>query len=175
MKTIRVIAVAAFIAASVNVSSAGCGECAADLKHAQHDHAESLKADHQHSNQLTQCAIALFSELGADRASLATKAEGGCEKSATALMKDEIKSVQGMLAAMEYEESRRILQLGMMLQEWTSNPGVDGEREEPAGVATIGAPDSGDYFDIALDDIRERLKAQLAQYQMSIEERSVEN
>ena len=175
MKTITGIAVAAFIATTVNISGAGCGECAADLEHAQHDHVESLEADHQHANQLTQCAIALFRQLGSERASLATKAEGGCEKSATTLIEDEIKSVEGMLAAMENEESRRILQLGMMLQEWTSNPGADDERVDPAGVATGGAPGSGDYFDSALDDIRERLKAQLAQYQMSIEERSVEN
>jgi hypothetical protein len=37
------------------------------------------------------------------------------------------------------------------------------------------APDNGDTFDIALDDIREQLEAQLAQYRASTEENSVEN
>ena len=175
MKTITGIAIAALMTASVNVASAGCGQCAADRNHAQHDHPESLAADHQHPNRLTQCAIALFSELGTDRGPLAAKAEGGCETSATALIEDEIKAVEAMLAAMEDQQSRRILRLGMMLQEWTANPGADAEPAEPAGAVPATAPDNGDTFDIALDDIREQLEAQLAQYRASTVENGVEN
>ena len=80
-----------------------------------------------------------------------------------------------MLAAMEDQQSRRILRLGMMLQEWTANPGADAEPAEPAGAVPATAPDNGDPFDIALDDIREQLEAQLAQYRASTEKNSVEN
>ena len=93
MKLITGIVTVALIAASVKVSSAGCGQCAADLKDAPHDHAESVEVDHQHADQITQCAIEMFSELGTDRVSLLAKADGGCATSATALMQDEIKSL----------------------------------------------------------------------------------
>lgn len=175
MKLITGIATVVLIAASVKVSSAGCGKCAADLKEAQHDHAESVEADHHHAKQLTQCAIEMFSELGTDRVSLVAKAEGGCEKSATALMQDEIGSLEAMLAAMDNEESRRILRLGMILQEWKSNPGPDVRTYQPAADEIVGAPGSDESFDKALNDIRQQLEAHLAQYRVSTAGSSVEN
>ena len=116
MKLITGIATVALIAASVKVSSAGCGMCAADLKDAQHDHAESVEVDHQHADQITQCAIEMFSELGTDRVSLVVKPDGGCEKSTTALIEGEVKAVMSMIEAIENEEELRILRLGMILQ-----------------------------------------------------------
>lgn len=175
MKLITGIATVALIAASVEVSSAGCGKCAADLKNADHDHAESAKTDHQHADQLTQCAIEMFSELGTGRVSLVAKAAGGCEKSATKLMEDEIKSVVAMIAALDNKESRRILRLGMILQEWKFNPEAGVNKGQPAGDEVVGAPGSDDYFDSALNDIREQLEAQLAQNRMSIADSRVEN
>ena len=175
MKLITGIATVALIAASVKVSSAGCGMCAADLKDAQHDHAESVEVDHQHADQITQCAIEMFSELGTDRVSLVAKADGGCEKSATALMEDDIKAVIAMIAAIENEESRRILRLGMILQEWKSNPSEGANRGQLAGDELDGAPGSNDSFDSTLDDMRQQLEAQLAQYQLSTAESIIEN
>ncbi len=175
MKLITGIAIVALIAASVKVSSAGCGKCAADLKDAQHDHAESVEVDHQHADQITQCAIEMFSELGTDRVSLVAKADGGCEKSATALMEDEIKAVIAMIAAIENEESRRILRLGMILQEWKSNPSEGANRGQLAGEELDGATGSNDSFDNTLDDMRQQLEAQLAQYQLSTAESIIEN
>ena len=176
MKWITCITIAFIIAASANVASAGCGGCAADVQHAaQHEHAELMEADHQHPNPLTQCAIDMFSELGADRAPIAAKAEGGCETSATALIEDEIQAVETMLAAMENQQSRKILLLGMMLQEWTSTPGAAAEPAEPMMTAAAAVPSNGDTFDTALDDVKEQLEAQLAQYQMSAGKNSIEN
>jgi len=176
MKLITGIVTVALIAASVKVSSAGCGQCAADLKDAPHDHAESVEVDHQHADQITQCAIEMFSELGTDRVSLLAKAAGGCATSATALMQDEIKSLEAMLAAMDNKESRRILRLGMILQEWKSYPTPDNVKtDQTVGDEMVEAHSSDENFETTLDDIRQQLEVQLAQYRVTAAGTNVEN
>ena len=117
----------------------------------------------------------MFSELGTDRVSLLSKADGGCAKSATALMQDEINSLEAMLAAMDNQESRRILRLGMILQEWKSNPTPDVKKDQTPGEDMVGAPSSDENFDTALDDIRQQLESQLAQYRETAAITNVEN
>ena len=175
MKLITGIATVALIAGSVEISNAGCGKCAADPKESHHEHSEAVDANHQHSNQLTECAIEMFSELGTDRVSLIAKANGGCNKSATALVEDEIKAVTAMIGAMENEESRRILRLGMILQEWKSNPESTVNGDLLSGKELVDGPGSNESFDRTLNGIKKQLEAQLAQYRESTADSRVEN
>ena len=179
MNLITGIATVALIAGSVEVSSAGCGKCAADLEETRHDHAGAVEAEHQHANQLTQCVLEAFSKLGTERVNLVNKADGGCDKSATALVEDEIEAVAAMIEALEHEESRRILRLGMMLQAqremWKSNPAAGVDEGQFTADEFVVAPERNDSFDGTLDDIRKRLEAQLDQYQVSTADNRVEN
>ena len=115
------------------------------------------------------------SELGTDRASLIAKANGGCNKSATALVEDEIKAVTAMIGTMENKESRRILRLGMILQEWKSNPESTVNGDLLSGKELVDAPGSNESFDRTLNGIKKQLEAQLAQYRESTADSRVEN
>ena len=117
----------------------------------------------------------MFSELGTDRVSLIAKANGGCNKSATALVEDEIKAVTAMIGAMENKESRRILRLGMILQEWKSNPESTVNGDQLSGKKLVAAPGSNESFDLTLTDIKKQLEVQLAQYRESKAYSRVEN
>ena len=95
-------------------NSCGCRvqlqEAAAPAENNMKDHA------HHHAGPLMQLAVAMYGQLGDQMSTLRTKAEGGCQDSKSTLRADAMHSVQSMLKALKDPETRKMVEMGMMLK-----------------------------------------------------------
>lgn len=77
---------------------------------------EMTEHAHHHPGPLMQLAVAMYGQLGDQLGELRSKAEGGCQDSRGTLRADAVHSVQSMLKALKDPETRKMVEMGMMLK-----------------------------------------------------------
>lgn len=118
--TIRLLTAAlVFVAASAYQAQA-CGGCGCQMKMKQAAAAaqeEVAQNAHHHPSPLAMFAVSMYGELGDQMGELRSKAEGGCQDSRSTLRADAMHSVESMLKALKNPEMRKMVEIGMMLQD----------------------------------------------------------
>lgn len=158
------VAALVLVGASAHQAQA-CGSCGCQMKlkeAAAPAQEEMAQHAHHHPSPLALFAVSMYGQLGEQMDELRSKAEGGCQDSKSTLRADAVHSVQSMLKALKDPEMRKMIEMGIMLQNMSH---AEGETAHDAAHShdgtTHAAHDAGE--EMAAGQLLTTLETQLSE------------
>ena len=163
--TIRLLTAALVLVAASAYQAQACGGCGCQMKMKQAAAPAQEKVTqnaHHHPSPLAMFAVSMYGELGDQIGELRSKAEGGCQDSRSTLRADAMHSVESMLKALKNPEMRKMVEMGMMLQDMSHTGEKAAHSHAGTTHASHDAPEEDASEEVAASSLLTSLESQLS-------------
>ena len=163
--TVRLLTAALVLVAASAYQAQACGGCGCQIKMKQAAapaQEEVAQKTHHHPSPLAMFAVSMYGELGDQIGELRSKAEGGCQDSRSTLRADAMHSVESMLKALKNPEMRKMVEMGMMLQDMSHTGEKAAHSHAGTTHASHDAPEEDAPEEMAASSLLTSLESQLS-------------